>query len=46
MGAQLREPMFRSGIYAIGDIVKGAIGILLIMNSRQLAEYWFKGENE
>jgi hypothetical protein len=32
--------------YAIGGVVQGIAGLILIFNSRKLSEFWFKNENE
>jgi hypothetical protein len=36
----------RMGSYAIGAAVQAAVGIIIIVKSRKIAEYWFKNDNE
>ena len=40
------ERMFGVISYSIGNVVQAAIGIFLIVKSRNLAEFWFKNEDE
>jgi hypothetical protein len=46
VGAKWSEEMIRIVSYAMGDAVQAAVGILLIVKSRKLAQYWFKNEDE
>jgi hypothetical protein len=46
LGLKWSEGMFRLSSYAFGDAVLIVVGIFLIIKSRKLAEYWFKGEDE
>jgi uncharacterized transporter YbjL len=32
--------------YSIGYAVKAAVGILIIVKSQKIAEFWFKNEDE
>jgi hypothetical protein len=43
---KMDERMFGVISYSIGNVVQAAIGIFLIVKSRNLAEFWFKNEDE
>jgi hypothetical protein len=46
-GPKGREGLiFSSGGYAIGEAIKAAVGLYLIVQSRALAGYWFKNDEE
>jgi hypothetical protein len=32
--------------YSVGDVVQVVVGVILIIKSRELAEFWFKGDDE
>lgn len=32
--------------YSIGDAMQAAVGIIIIVKSRKIAEFWFKNEDE
>jgi hypothetical protein len=36
----------RMGTYAIGAAVQAAVGIVIIVKSRKIAEFWFKNKEE
>ena len=46
MGAKWNEKLLGIASYAIGDVVTAAVGVFLIIKSRDIADYWFKNEDE
>ena len=44
--ARTYQSMISVGSYAIGYVVQATAGLFLIIKSRKLAEYWFKGDDE
>jgi hypothetical protein len=46
MGVHESERVFGVIPHSIGDVVQGVVGIFLIFNSRKLAEFRFKNEDE
>jgi hypothetical protein len=46
MGMSWSEKLFSMASYAIGDVVQAGVGILIIIKSRKIAEFWFKNEDE
>jgi len=40
------EKLFSMAAYAIGNVVQASVGIIIIIKSRKIAEFWFKNEDE
>jgi hypothetical protein len=46
MGVGWSEKLFSMASYAIGDVMQAVVGVFLIVKSRKIAEFWFKGDDE
>ncbi len=40
------DRLFGTLSYALGDVVRAVVGIIIITNSRKIAEFWFKANED